>query len=147
MPTLDRDGVSIHYEVAGDGPVVLLTHGFCASAAMWRDNVPSLVDAGHRVVTWDMRGHGLSASPDDPARYSAALTVADMDALLDAAGADDAVIGGMSLGGYMSLAYNLVHGSRTRALMINPFLMACSITACSNLISSEVVPSLNLRTR
>ena len=57
MAMLDRDGVSIYYEIAGDGPVVILTHGFCASSVMWKTNVPALVDAGWKVVTWDMRGH------------------------------------------------------------------------------------------
>ncbi len=56
MPMLDRDGVSIHYEIDGDGPTVLLTHGYSASAAMWRNNVPALVEAGYRVITWSMRG-------------------------------------------------------------------------------------------
>lgn len=118
MPELNRDGVSIYYETAGEGPAVLLTHGFSASAAMWRDNVPALVEAGWRVITWDMRGHGQSGSPDDVSRYSAALTVADMAALLDAAGADEAVIGGMSLGGYMTLSFHLAHRARVRALLL-----------------------------
>ena len=50
MPMLDREGVRINYEMAGEGPTVLLTHGFSASSAMWRDNVPALVEAGHRVM-------------------------------------------------------------------------------------------------
>lgn len=118
MPTLYRDGVDIHYDITGEGPVVLLSHGYCASSAMWRDNVPALVKAGYRVITWDMRGHGRSASPDDPALYSADLTVGDMDALLDIAGAERAVVGGMSLGGFMSLAYHLKHRPRVGALML-----------------------------
>ncbi len=118
MPTLDRDGVAIHYEVTGDGPTVLLTHGYSASTAMWRSNVPVLAEAGYRVVAWDMRGHGRSTSPDDPALYSAALTVGDMDVIADAVGARDLVIAGMSLGGYMSLAYHLAHRPRVRALML-----------------------------
>lgn len=118
MPVLHRDGVSINYTIEGDGPALLLTHGFCASAQMWRDNAPALVEAGWRVITWDMRGHGDSASPDDPALYSADLTVADMAAVLDAAGADQAVIAGMSLGGYMSMALHLKHRGRVRALML-----------------------------
>lgn len=122
MPTLNRDGVAINYQIEGKGPVVLLTHGFCASSIMWRDNVPALVEAGYRVITWDMRGHGQSDSPEDLALYSAGLTVADMDALLDAAGTDQgtekAVIAGMSLGGYMTLAYHLAHPGRCRALML-----------------------------
>lgn len=118
MPDLNRDGVSVHYDIAGEGPTVLLTHGFSASSAMWRDNVPALTKAGWRVVTWDMRGHGRSASPDDATCYSAELTVADMVALLDAAGAEEAVIAGMSLGGYMSLSFHLAHRARVRALML-----------------------------
>lgn len=118
MPVLDRDGVAIHYEISGDGPAVLLTHGFCASSAMWKDNVPALVAAGYRVIAWDMRGHGRSGSPDDQSLYSADLTVGDIDALLDVAGVDQAVIGGMSLGGYMSLEYHLAHRPRVRALML-----------------------------
>src|SRR5262249_49055536 len=72
----------------------------------------------HKLILWDMRGHGRSDSPDDLGEYSEAKTVADMAALLDEAGADKAVIGGLSLGGYMSLAFNLKHPDRTRALLI-----------------------------
>lgn len=118
MPKLDRDGVKIHYEIAGEGPTVILTHGYSASAAMWRSNVPALVEAGYRVIVWDMRGHGQSDSPEDPALYSADLTVGDIDALLDAAGAKTAIVGGMSLGGYMTVAYHLAHAGRCEALML-----------------------------
>ncbi len=118
MPTIDRDGVAIHYEIEGEGPVLLLTHGYSASHKMWRSNVPAIAAAGWKVVTWDMRGHGDSASPDDGALYSEALTVGDIDALVDVAGAETAVIAGMSLGGYMSLAYHLAHRDRVRALML-----------------------------
>lgn len=118
MPKLQRGGVNIHYQIEGEGPVLLLTHGFSASSAMWRQNVPALADAGWRVVTWDMRGHGQSDSPDDTSLYSAELTVGDIDALLDAAGAEQAVVGGMSLGGYMSLAYHLAHRPRVRSLLL-----------------------------
>jgi pimeloyl-ACP methyl ester carboxylesterase len=118
MPTLQRDSVDIHYDIHGAGPAVLLSHGFSASSAMWQSNVPAIAAAGRQVITWDMRGHGRSASPDDPALYSEALTVADMDALLDVAGVERAVIAGMSLGGYMSLAYRLAHPARVAALVL-----------------------------
>ena len=52
-----------------------------------------------------MRGHGQSDYPENPAAYSEALTVADIAALLDAVGAEKAMVGGLSLGGYMSLAF------------------------------------------
>jgi pimeloyl-ACP methyl ester carboxylesterase len=117
MPMLDRDGVAIHYEVAGDGPALILTHGYSATGEMWAGQIAPL--AKHfKVVTWDMRGHGRSDYPQDPAAYSEAATVADMAALLDAVGAKDAVVGGLSLGGYMSLAFHATHPERTRALLI-----------------------------
>jgi pimeloyl-ACP methyl ester carboxylesterase len=117
MPMLDRDGVHIHYEVAGDGPALILTHGYSSTGAMWAGQIEPL--ARHfKVITWDMRGHGASDYPQDPGAYSEAATVADMAALLDAVGAKDAVVGGLSLGGYMSLAFHATHPERTRALLI-----------------------------
>jgi pimeloyl-ACP methyl ester carboxylesterase len=117
MPKLDRDGVKIHYEVEGRGPAVLLTHGFSATGEMWRGQVAALKDR-FQVITWDMRGHGRSDYPDEQGAYSEAATVADMAAILDAVGVERAVIGGLSLGGYMSLAFHLAHPQRTRALLI-----------------------------
>jgi len=117
MPMLDRDGVKIHYEVAGDGPALILTHGYSATGEMWAGQIAPLARR-FKVVTWDMRGHGRSDYPADPAQYSEAATVADMAALLDAVGARDAVVGGLSLGGYMSLAFHRAHPQRTRALLI-----------------------------
>lgn len=117
MPQINRDGVCIHYEVSGSGPLVLLGHGYGATAAMWTQQLDALSDR-FRVLAFDMRGHGESDSPDDPALYSEAHVVADMAALLDAEGAATAVIGGLSLGGYMSLAFQQAHPSRTRALML-----------------------------
>ena len=117
MPKLDRDGVQIHYEVQGKGPALLLTHGFSATGEMWAGQLPALTP-DFTVITWDMRGHGRSDYPEDPSLYSEAATVADMAALLDAAGAQSAVIGGLSLGGYMSLAFHRSHPERTRALLI-----------------------------
>lgn len=118
MPMLKRDdGVSLYYEVHGTGPTILLTHGYSATSQMWRGQVEALSEE-HQLVTWDMRGHGQSDSPEDPALYSEPATVADMAALLDAVGAKTAIIGGLSLGGYMSLAFHRVHPDRTDALLI-----------------------------
>ena len=117
MATLNRDGVELYYEVHGEGPAILLTHGYSATSRMWRGQIEAL-SLRHRLVLWDMRGHGGSSYPDDPAQYSEAATVADMAALLDAVGAETAIVGGLSLGGYMSLAFHAVHPARVRALLI-----------------------------
>lgn len=121
MPTLERGSVGIHYEVYGgardDAPVILLTHGYTATSRMWEPQVEAL-SLRHRLIVWDLRGHGESDSPDDPQAYTAAETLDDMRALLDAAGAERAVIGGHSLGGYLSLCFWLEHPERVRALML-----------------------------
>ncbi|GAC1623332.1 MAG: alpha/beta fold hydrolase [Bradyrhizobium sp.] len=117
MPKIDRDGVKIHYEVHGDGPPLLLTHGYSSTSAMWRGQIEAL-SKHHKLILWDMRGHGQSDYPGDPLAYSEALTVADMAALLDAVGAGHAIVGGLSLGGYMSLAFYRAHPDRVRALLI-----------------------------
>jgi pimeloyl-ACP methyl ester carboxylesterase len=117
MPILNRDGVSIHYEVHGSGPPLILTHGYSSTSGMWQGQIAAL-SKNHKLVLWDMRGHGRSDYPADPAAYSEALTVADIAALLDAVGADKAIVGGLSLGGYMSLAFYRAHPERVRALLI-----------------------------
>src|SRR4051794_22167980 len=117
MPKLERDGVNIHYQIHGSGPPLLLTHGYSSTSAMWQGQVTAL-SKHHTLILWDMRGHGQSDYPDDPAAYSEALTVGDMEALLDNVGARNAIVGGLSLGGYMSLAFYRSHPERARALLI-----------------------------
>jgi pimeloyl-ACP methyl ester carboxylesterase len=117
MPKLNRDGIQIYYEVHGTGPPLLLTHGYSSTSAMWQGQIEAL-SKRHKLVLWDMRGHGQSDYPDDPAAYSEALTVADMAALLDEVGARSAIVGGLSLGGYMALAFYRAHPERVRALLI-----------------------------
>jgi pimeloyl-ACP methyl ester carboxylesterase len=117
MPKIDRDGVKIYYEFHGDGPPLILTHGYSSTSAMWKGQVEAL-SRNHKLVLWDMRGHGQSDYPDDPAAYSEALTVGDIAALLDVVGARRAVVGGLSLGGYMSLAFYRAHPERASALLI-----------------------------
>ena len=120
MPVINRDGVSIYYERHGDRPdvpTVLLSHGYSATSAMWAGQVEALGDACN-IITWDMRGHGQTDSPDDPALYSEQLTVDDMAAILDTCGVPRAIIGGLSLGGYMTLAFHVAYPDRCQALML-----------------------------
>jgi pimeloyl-ACP methyl ester carboxylesterase len=117
VPFLDRDGVRIYYEGHGQGPPILLSHGYSATCRMWEGQIGVLASR-YRVIVWDMRGHGESDDPDDPAAYSEALTVEDMAALLRLCEIDGAVIGGLSLGGYMSLAFQLAHPEMVSALML-----------------------------
>ncbi|EXJ60047.1 hypothetical protein A1O7_04196 [Cladophialophora yegresii CBS 114405] len=143
MPYLDRDGVKIYYQVHHDEgsestnsnsnsnsnvrPLLLLTHGFSSTSAMWTGQIPAL-SRHFRLITWDMRGHGQSDSPTDQAAYSESHTVKDMAAILDVVGGGlhnatapapaPAIIGGLSLGGYMSLAFYRTYPARVAALLI-----------------------------
>jgi pimeloyl-ACP methyl ester carboxylesterase len=117
MPKIDRKGVKIYYETHGEGPALLLTHGYSSTSAMWHGQIEAL-SKHHTLVLWDMRGHGQSDYPEDSSAYSEALTVGDMAALLDEVGAMRAIVGGLSLGGYMSLAFYRAHPERVSALLI-----------------------------
>jgi pimeloyl-ACP methyl ester carboxylesterase len=117
MPMLDRAGVKIRYEVSGDGPALILTHGYSSTGEMWAGQIAPLAEH-FKVITWDMRGHGRTDYPRDQGQYSEAATVEDLAALLDAVGATQAIVGGLSLGGYMSLAFHATYPERTLALLI-----------------------------
>jgi pimeloyl-ACP methyl ester carboxylesterase len=120
MSWLERDGVRLAYELHGGdrpGRPVLLTHGYGASRRMWGLNLPALAGRGP-TVAWDMRGHGESDAPADPALYSHELTLGDMEAVLDAVGVSQAVAIGMSLGGFLSLGLNLRRPERVAGLVL-----------------------------
>ncbi|OCT47858.1 putative enol-lactone hydrolase [Cladophialophora carrionii] len=132
MPYLDRNGVKIYYQVHDGGndsdsdskaPLLLLTHGFSSTSAMWKAQIPAL-SRHFTLIIWDMRGHGHSDYPTDPAAYSESHTVGDMAAILDAVGGTrsrshaPAIVGGLSLGGYMSLAFYRKYPARVAALLI-----------------------------
>jgi len=117
MPYIERNSVKIYYEDHGSGPLILLSHGYGATSAMWGGQVAEF-SGRYRLITWDMRGHGKSDSPTDAALYSEAETLADMGAILDEARVSKAVLGGLSLGGYMSLALHRAHPERVKGLLL-----------------------------
>lgn len=120
MSTITRKGVTLYYEQHGSGrdlPTILLSHGYSATSAMWQGQIEAL-SQDYNLITWDMRGHGMSGSPKDPALYSERHTVDDMSAILDVTGTRTAVIGGLSLGGYMTLAFHVAAEARCHALML-----------------------------
>jgi len=117
MPYLDRGDARLYFEDSGSGTPILLTHGFGASTGMWRGQVDAFQDR-YRLIPWDMRGHGQTECPPDLPHYSQALTDDDMTALLDHLGIDRAVIAGHSLGGFMSLSFNVAHPDRVKALVL-----------------------------
>jgi pimeloyl-ACP methyl ester carboxylesterase len=118
--TLERPGgVTLAYEDSGgSGPVIVLTHGFTVTLRMWDPTVVALVGAGWRVVTWDVRGHGATVTPEDPSLYTLDAVTDDLTALLDHLGVARAVAGGLSFGGYLSLAFWCGHPQRVSGLVL-----------------------------
>jgi epoxide hydrolase A/B len=105
VPTIDiatraisTDGIDLHVAEAGDGPLVLLCHGFPELGYSWRHQIPALAAAGCRVIVPDMRGYGRSSQPADIGAYSIEYIAADLHAILDDAGVDHAVFVGHDWG-------------------------------------------------
>ena len=96
---------------------LLLTHGFGATAGMWDSNIDALI-VDRPAIVWDQRGHGSSDAPDDMARYSEEISVADMAAVLDAAGADRAVLCGCPWAATCLWPSISLHPQRVAALVL-----------------------------
>ena len=115
------DGVHIAYETAGQGLPVVLVHGFAASRIQnWKDPgwYETLMEAGYRVVAMDMRGHGDSDKPHDPAAYDHAIMAEDIAAVIEAANAAPAFLMGYSMGGFISMHVLMDHPDILRKLVI-----------------------------
>jgi len=111
------DGVSIYYEEHGKGLPVVLAYGIGGNAGMWQPNVDALA-ARHRLILWEPRGHARSESPEDPARVTFGHWVLDLHDLLDHLKLDQAVVGGLSLGGGIATRFTLKHPDRVMALVV-----------------------------
>src|SRR4028119_621654 len=91
--------VRVHYVEAGEGPLVLLLHGFPQFWYEWRHQIPALVEAGFRVVAPDMRGYKLSDKPSGVRAYRVELLARDVERLILACGERTAVVVGHDGGG------------------------------------------------
>ncbi|MEV7213480.1 alpha/beta hydrolase [Kitasatospora cineracea] len=106
----------LHAVEQGDGPLVLLVHGFPESWYSWRHQLPALAGAGYRAVALDVRGYGRSSRPDDPAAYRMRELVADNLALVRALGEETAVVVGHDWGSNIAAASALLHPEVFRAV-------------------------------
>jgi pimeloyl-ACP methyl ester carboxylesterase len=117
---IELPGATIRYVADGppDGTVVLFSHGFGSSSHMWLPQVSALAAAGYRTAAWDIRGHGQSTAGEDSGGYTTAASLADISAVLDDLGAATAVLGGASLGGYLTQLYRLANPERVTAMIL-----------------------------
>lgn len=107
--TLATNGIRIHAVEEGEGPLVLLVHGFPESWYSWRHQLPALAAAGFRAVAIDVRGYGRSSKPGEVADYRMLEKVADVAGLVDALGASSAALVGHDWGAPIVWTSALLH--------------------------------------
>lgn len=117
MPTARVNGIQLYYEEAGNGFPLILVHGFACGIRSWDPQVRELSGA-RRVITYDVRGFGLSDAPEDAAAYSQQRSVADLAALIEHLGIERAAVGGLSMGGNLALNFAIAHPRRVAALIV-----------------------------
>ena len=123
MPTAELDGLNINYRLEGSGPAtVVLVNGLADDLETWSGQVPALVEAGYRVLSFDNRGIGLSDKPLGP--YTTAMFAADTKALVDHLEIADFHLLGVSMGGMIAQEYACAHPDDLRSVTL-----ACTYAA------------------
>ena len=119
MPIMEVNDTTLHYRFDGPekGPVVMLSNSLASDLTMWDNQVPSLVQAGYRVLRYDGRGHGLSSAPKGP--YTIELLTADAVGLMDALGLERVHFCGLSKGGMIGQMMGAGHGDRLTKLILS----------------------------
>ena len=115
--TIEANGIHLHLAEQGEGPLIVLCHGFPESWYSWRHQLAALSAAGFRAVAPAMRGYGQSARPEAIDQYTLLHLVGDMVGLLDALGADQAVIAGHDWGAPVAWHSALLRPDRFRAVI------------------------------
>lgn len=127
MPTLTNGAQEIHYDDhGGAGRPVVLIHGWPLSGASWGGQVPALLDAGYRVVTYDRRGFGRSGKPGEASTYDYDTLTSDLDALLRELDLTDVTLVGFSMGGGEVARYVGTHGEDR----VHSLVFAAAIPPC-----------------
>jgi pimeloyl-ACP methyl ester carboxylesterase len=115
--TVNANGIHLHFVEQGEGPLVVLCHGFPESWYSWRHQLVALSAAGFRAVAVDMRGYGQSDRPEPIDQYTLLHLVGDMVGLLDVLGVQQAVIAGHDWGAGVAWHAALLRPDRFRAVI------------------------------
>ena len=114
----DLGDVRLHYVEAGEGPLVVLLHGFPQTHHMWRFQIPALVEAGFRVVAPDMRGYNLSDKPEGIEQYRVGLLARDVERLIVELGEEKAAVVGHDWGAIVAWFVAMQYPERVEKLVI-----------------------------
>src|SRR5947199_1156965 len=115
---IEHDGVSLALEEAGSGVPIVLLHGLTATRRYVVMGSKALERSGHRVITYDARGHGRSSPALDPASYGYDALTRDLEAVLDQLEVPRAVLAGASMGAHTLLAFALRAPERVAGLVV-----------------------------
>src|SRR5438309_3717430 len=113
---IDIRAIRLRVAIAGEGPLIVLIHGFPESWYSWRHQIPALANAGYRVAALDVRGYGGSDKPQAIEAYTIKDMCADINGLIEALGAEQAVVIGHDWGGPIAYGTALFHPQRVRAV-------------------------------
>lgn len=115
--TVEANGIRMHLAEQGSGPLIVLCHGFPESWYSWRHQLAALAEAGFHAVAPDMRGYGRTNRPEAIDQYTLLHLVGDMVGLLDAVGAERAVIAGHDWGAPVAWHAALLRPDRFRGVI------------------------------
>ncbi len=113
-----RDGERLFFETRGEGPPLLLAHGFTGSGQAWESDLVGALSRDHRAIVPDLLGHGRSSKPGVPARYALEQVIDDLVQVLDACEVERATWVGYSMGGRVALGAAVLRPARVRALVL-----------------------------
>jgi pimeloyl-ACP methyl ester carboxylesterase len=114
--TIKTNGINMHVAEAGEGPLVLLVHGFPESWYSWRHQLPALAAAGYHAAAVDVRGYGRSDAPEPIEAYSMKNMTADMAGVVEALGETQAVVVGHDWGAPIAWTSAVLYPDRFRAV-------------------------------
>ena len=115
---VDTNGIRMHFATAGEGPLIVLLHGFPESWHAWRHQFAPLSEAGYHVVAPDLRGYGQTDQPEPLEAYNIFQITGDIVGLLNALGESSAVIVGHDWGAWISSYLALFRPDLFRALVL-----------------------------
>jgi pimeloyl-ACP methyl ester carboxylesterase len=115
--TTTDDGVQLAYECTGQGTPIVFVHEFAGDMRSWEPQVRRF-SGTHRTITFNARGYPPSSVPKAVSAYSQDRAVADIVAVMDAAGVEQAHIVGLSMGGFATLHFGLKHPTRALSLCV-----------------------------
>ena len=117
MRAIETNGVTLAVDDRGDGPAVVLLHGFPELAFSWRHQIQPLVDAGFRVISFDQRGYGASSHPEQLEAYALRSLAGDVVGVLDRLGIENATIVGHDWGSIVAYTTAIIHPTRVRSVV------------------------------